>query len=144
MYQALGRPDDVDEQIQVGLELAEVQVGRFPSERRHLAGFFADQDPERFLDLMQEDIRTRGDIYGFDLLAWVLYLNGDVAGAQTQMHKALRLGTEDAPTLFHAGMIELAAGDKDAGRDHLERALALNPGLDLGDVAMASAALDES
>lgn len=143
VYQALGRPEDADEQIRVGLDLAEAQVGRFPSERRHLAGFFADQDPERFLDLMEEDIQTRGDIYGFDLLAWARYLNGDVEGAQAQMHKALRLGTEDAPMLFHAGMIELAAGDKDAGRDHLARALALNPGFDLGDVAMARAALDE-
>lgn len=128
VYQALGRPEDADEQIQVGLELAQAQVGRFPSERRHLAGFFADQDPERFLDLMQEDIKTLGDIYGFDLLAWARHLNGDVAGAQAQVHKALRLGTEDAPMLFHAGMIELAAGDEDAGRDHLERSLELNPG----------------
>ena len=39
-------------------------------------------------------------------------------------------------------MIEAATGDEDAARDHLEAALDLNPGFDLGDVALARETLD--
>ena len=143
VYDALGRHDEADEQVRQGLAVAEAQVDRFPAERRHLAGFFADHDPETFLRLMEDDVATREDIGGLDLLAWARYLNGDVEGAQATMGRALALGTQDAPLLFHAGMIDVAAGDVDRGRDRLEAALDLNPGFDLGDAATARSTLED-
>lgn len=143
VYTELGRDDEADEQVQMGLEVAEAQVGRFPAERRHLAGFFADHDPETFLELMQEDIATRQDIGGLDLLAWARYLTDDIDGAQAAMERAMALGTQDAPLLFHAGMIAAAAGDDDGARDLLQSALDLNPGFDLGDVALARTTLED-
>ncbi len=141
IYADLGRDDEAEEQVALGLAIAEEQVGRYPAERRHLAGFFADHDPARFLELMEEDVATREDVGGLDLLAWARYLNGDVPGAQEAIERATALGTQDAPLLFHAGMIEAAAGDADEAEDLLTAALDLNPGFDLGDVALAREAL---
>ncbi|HEY5887338.1 MAG TPA: tetratricopeptide repeat protein, partial [Acidimicrobiales bacterium] len=59
VYDAQGRHEEADAQVRLGLAVAEDQVGRFPAERRHLAGFFADHDPERFLELMREDVASR-------------------------------------------------------------------------------------
>jgi hypothetical protein len=39
----------------------------------------------------------------------------------------LRLGTRDARLFFHAGMIQLGLGERDAGKAYLGRALATNP-----------------
>lgn len=144
VYTAQGRDEEAAEQNRLGTEVAEAQVGRFPAERRHLASFFADTDPVRFLELMEEDLATRRDVFGLDLLAWAQYLDGDEDAALATSREALRLGTVDAPMLFHAGMIELEAGDADRGRDLLEQALDLNPGFDLGDAATARAALDDA
>jgi tetratricopeptide (TPR) repeat protein len=137
VYEAQGRSEEADEQVELGLALAEEQVGRFPAERRHLAGFFADHDPVRFLELAEQDVAARRDVYGLDLLAWAQHLNGDTAAARETMEEALALGTEDAPLLYHAGMIEAAAGNDGDARDLLTRALDLNPGFDIGDVRLA-------
>lgn len=143
IYTAQGRDGDAAEQLATGQALAEEQIGRFPAERRHLAGFLADVAPDLSLELARADAETRHDVYGLDVLAWALYLNDDIDGAREQMERALRLDTEDAPMLFHAGMIAVAAGDRDAGRDYLERALELNPRFDLSDAALAQATLDD-
>ena len=42
-------------------------------------------------------------------------------------HVALRLGTQDATSFFHAGMIARRLGDRDEARRDLTRALAINP-----------------
>ena len=62
-----------------------------------------------------------------DVLAWTLYQSGDYATAQEASREALRLGTEDALMLFHAGMIEARLGETTAAVDLLQRALRLNP-----------------
>ena len=46
------------------------------------------------------------------------------------VQQALRLGTQDARLLYHAGVIARAAGDRAAASDYLKRALALNPQFD--------------
>lgn len=142
VYRAQGREADAAEQERIGLEAAREQIGAFPAERRHLAGFFADLEPATFLQLMEEDITTRADVGGFDLLAWARYLNGDLDGAQDAMARARSQGTVDAPLLFHAGMIEAAVGDEQEARELLEQALDLNPGFDLSDVALARQTLE--
>ncbi len=74
-----------------------------------------------------EEVRGRRDVYGYDLLAWALHKQGKHAEARAAMRRALRMGTQDATLSFHAGMIERALGDRRAAREHLERALELNP-----------------
>jgi tetratricopeptide (TPR) repeat protein len=142
IYEAQGRHEEAEEQVRLGLDLAAHQVDRYPAERRHLAGFYADNDPEAFLELAEEDVATRRDVYGLDLLAWALHLNGRDAEALATEREALALGTQDAVLLYHAGMIEAAAGEGPRARVLLESALDLNPGFDLGDVARAHEVLD--
>jgi Tfp pilus assembly protein PilF len=43
------------------------------------------------------------------------------------MREALKLGTRDARLFFHAGLIEARLGNRQAARDYLTRALAINP-----------------
>jgi tetratricopeptide (TPR) repeat protein len=76
---------------------------------------------------VQEEIETRRDVYGWDLLAWALHRAGRDREALPAIAKAMTLGTEDAMLFYHRGMIELALGHHVAARRDLERALAVNP-----------------
>jgi tetratricopeptide (TPR) repeat protein len=106
---------------------------------RELAYFYADHDLklDTALELARRELTVRQDVYAHDLLAWTLFKNGRHAEAQAAMGEALRLGTQDARLLFHAGMIAHALGDHATARSHLERALRLNPHFHLlhGEVA---------
>jgi len=91
--------------------------------------FLLDHDREVPLVLtkVEEELRTRRDVYGYDLLAWALHQSGRDAEALAPMRQALALGTRDAMLYFHAGMIARALGDSASARSHLETALAINP-----------------
>ena len=67
---------------------------------------------------------------GADALAWSALKAGKVREAQAAINEALRLGTQDAKLLYHAGMIAHAAGERDVARRHLERALKISPRFD--------------
>jgi uncharacterized membrane-anchored protein len=58
------------------------------------------------------------------------------------MAAALAQGTQDAMLMYHAGMIARAAGDREAARHYLERALAIAPAFDYAAPWIARAALD--
>jgi hypothetical protein len=58
------------------------------------------------------------------------------------MARALAQGTQDALLLYHAGMIERAAGDARAARAYLRRALAVSRYFDHAAPAVARATLD--
>lgn len=89
-----------------------------------------------------EEIRTRRDVYGYDLLAWSLHKQGRNAEAKAAMTSALRMGTEDAMLFYHAGMIERALGQRDSAKAYLKRALQVNPSFHPTQAAAARAALD--
>ena len=96
---------------------------------RELALFDAahSRDVAAAVILAQDELVDRKDIYGFDALAWTLFKAGRAAEAMVPARAALALGAQDARLFYHAGMIELAAGDPVAGRALLTRALALPP-----------------
>ena len=75
---------------------------------------------------IREELKTRKDIYAYDLLAWSLHKQGRDAEAATAMAVALKEGTQDAQLFYHAGMIEKALGHDEAARTQLTRALAVN------------------
>ena len=89
-------------------------------------------------------MKTRRDIYEYDALAWVLYQSRQYADAKQASDKALELHTPEPSFSYHAGMISLALGDREASRKHLERALALNPNFDPKQAALARAALSKA
>jgi tetratricopeptide (TPR) repeat protein len=76
---------------------------------------------------VQDELVSRKDIYGYDLLAWALHKSGRDAEAATTMKSALELGTQDAMLFYHAGMIEQSLGNSAAAKVYLEKALAVNP-----------------
>ena len=85
------------------------------------------RDVAQALTLAQDELAVRQDIYGYDAYAWALHANGRDAEALAAINKALALGTADAKLYLHAGLIEIANGQTDVGKAHLQQALALNP-----------------
>jgi tetratricopeptide (TPR) repeat protein len=54
---------------------------------------------------VREELRTRRDVYGYDLLAWALHRAGRDAEARVAMQRALAWGTRDPQLLRHAAAI---------------------------------------
>lgn len=94
-----------------------------------LALFDADhgQNPQAALALARAAYQHRPSIKASDTLAWTLFKAGQPAEARRYADEALRLGTQDALMLYHAGMIAQAQGDSAAARDDLKRAITINP-----------------
>jgi tetratricopeptide (TPR) repeat protein len=78
---------------------------------------------------IRDELKTRRDVYGYDLYAWSLYKQRRYADARGAMSLALGQGTQDAQLFFHAGKIALALGDSTAAEQQLARARTLNPSL---------------
>jgi len=99
---------------------------------RQLALFYANQDTQLHsaLTAATAELNGRPDVYGYDVLAWVLFKNGRLDEAAAASEQALRLGTPEALFYYHAGMIAAAQGNTEQARQHLSHALELNPHFD--------------
>jgi tetratricopeptide (TPR) repeat protein len=142
-----GRPADARRQYDLVEYIGRLGALNQVLYNRELAYFYADHDVklDQALDLARRELDVRQDVYAHDLLAWALFKNHRHAEAQDAIGRALRLGTRDAKLHFHAGMIAHALGDRAGAREHLRRALVINPHFHLvhGDVAARTlAALD--
>jgi tetratricopeptide (TPR) repeat protein len=146
LYEAAGKPEEARKQA---ARLAVIermdQAAGFPA-NRNLALAYADhgRSLDHALAMIREEMKTRRDIYEYDALAWVLYQGKQYAEARQASDKALELHTPEPSFYYHAGMISLALGDREAARKHLERALALNPNFDPKQAALARAALSKA
>jgi tetratricopeptide (TPR) repeat protein len=76
---------------------------------------------------ISEELKTRRDVYAYDLLAWSLHKQGRHREAADAMALAMREGTQDAQLFYHAGVIQRAVGNADSARVLLARALSVNP-----------------
>jgi tetratricopeptide (TPR) repeat protein len=74
----------------------------------------------------RQELETRRDVYGYDLLAWALHGARRDREAQRAEARALAQGTQDAQLFRHAGMIAQSLGDSVAARGLLARAHSLN------------------
>ncbi|HVF08597.1 MAG TPA: tetratricopeptide repeat protein [Actinomycetota bacterium] len=93
-----------------------------------LALFDADHGrPEAALRAARAEWERRRSVHVADALAWALYADGRPEEAQRYSKHALSLGTRNASFLFHAGMIQLALGDRDEARSLLSEAIDTNP-----------------
>lgn len=79
------------------------------------------------LEMTREDLRTRKDIYGYDVYAWALHSSGRDPEAREAISHALALRTQDAMLFYHAGMIDRALGRVALAGQELAHARALNP-----------------
>jgi Flp pilus assembly protein TadD len=132
LYAVTGRANDAARQYALVEAIAKLSAASGNLYNRQQALFHADHDlkpEETYINALRE-YAVRKDIYGADAVAWTALRAGKVAEAGKAMNDALRLGTQDARLLYHAGMIAQAAGDKSSASDYLKRALALNPQFD--------------
>ncbi len=91
--------------------------------------FLLDHDRPAALVLakVRDELRTRRDVYGYDLLAWALHKQGHDAEARAAIARALAQGTRDAMLDFHAAEIARALGDRPAAERYALAARAVNP-----------------
>lgn len=76
---------------------------------------------------VREELRTRRDVYGYDLEAWTLHALGRDKEAWASAQRALTQGTEDEQLLRHAAIIARAAGALDTAAVLMAKAVALQP-----------------
>ena len=79
------------------------------------------------IELTEEELHTRADIFTLDAHAWALAVSGRISEAQPIITRALAEGTEDARLFLHAGVIHAAAGHPREARQWLEKAARLRP-----------------
>jgi tetratricopeptide (TPR) repeat protein len=111
---------------------------------RQLALYYANHDlkVDQALELTTRELAVRRDVYGYDAQAWALYKNRRYAEARQAIDQAMAFGTRDALLWYHAGMINMALGDCDAGQSRLAEALALNAHFDVLQARIAQTTLD--
>src|SRR5205085_9680704 len=101
LYQRAGKPEKSERQKQL-LDAIET-MARSSNEKtnRNLALIYADQDRnlDRALELAQNEIQVRPDVYTYDALAWVLFKRKEYSAAADASAKALALNTPE-PTFY--------------------------------------------
>ncbi len=145
LYAAAGNREAARRQAAMLDVLDRMEEAHRQTANRNLALAFADRDRSlaRALQLARAELAVRRDIYTYDVLAWALYKNQRYVEAADAAEKALALGTPEPMFYYHAGMIDLALGNKRQARERLEHALALNPKFDPRQAPLAQAALRE-
>jgi tetratricopeptide (TPR) repeat protein len=83
---------------------------------------------DRVLQRAQQELATRKDVYGYDVVAWAFHQAGQDRAARTMADSALTRGTRDPMLYYHRGLIVLALADTSAARRDLDHAVAIDPG----------------
>ena len=140
-YAALGDSSKAEEYIRT----MEVAVTQQPGAYHRAWSLFLLDHGRRIPEVtakIREELQTRRDIYGYDLLGWAMYKQRKYTEARAALETALSQGTQDAVIFYHAGMVERAAGRPASARASLERAMAINPYFDSTHPAAVRATLD--
>ena len=143
IYHKLGQTEKAKQQYDLA-EVIETKLG-VNNDQKRLALLWADQGTnlDKALEITTRESQMRTDILTADAHAWVLYKRGDLDEAYTAISSALRLKSNDARILFHAGMIEKALGHSAEAKRLLSQALKFNPTFDLLQADLAKSSLLE-
>lgn len=143
IYTKQGEAEKAKQQYDL-VEVIERKIG-VNNDQKRLALLWADQNVrlDEALTIVRREHEMRKDIFTADALAWVLYKKGEFEQAKKASDEAMRLKTNDARILYHAGMIEKALGNKKAAVKLLQTALKLNPAFDLLQAENAKKSLEE-
>lgn len=142
VYEKLGDTEKAAQQAAL-VEVVEQKLGQAGDQNR-LALFWADRDTKlkEALDIAARGYAERKDIYTADVYAWCLFKNNRPAEAAKIIEKAMRLKTNDARILYHAGMIAKARGNKPEAKRLLALSLKTNPVFDLKQAEIARQTLE--
>jgi tetratricopeptide (TPR) repeat protein len=129
LYDARGRPGLAREQYKLVRVIERVLVANGVRTDLETALFDVDHGVrlEAALARAQRAHHERPSVQADDVLSWALARTGRCGRALRYSKRALRLGTLDAPTYFHRGMIERCLGRHADARRWFRSALALNP-----------------
>lgn len=143
IYTKQGEAEKAKQQYDL-VEVIERKIG-VNNDQKRLALLWADQNIrlDEALTIVRREHEMRKDIFTADALAWVLYRKGEFEQAKKASDEAMRLKTNDARIIYHAGMIEKALGNKKAAAKLLQTALKLNPVFDLLQAENAKKSLEE-
>jgi tetratricopeptide (TPR) repeat protein len=123
LYRAAGLKARAEQQSQMISAIE--QLGRATGEKtnRNLALILADHDRDldKALTLVETEIPTRGDVYTYDALSWVLFKMGRIEEARAASAKAMKLHTPEPRFFYHAGQIAKASGDETVARAYQQR-----------------------
>ncbi|MFL5931027.1 MAG: tetratricopeptide repeat protein [Gaiellaceae bacterium] len=133
LYRAQGRPRLAREQYGLVGAIEQLLVANGVRTDLETALFDVDHGLrlEAALVRAQRAHTERPSIQADDVLSWALARTGRCGEALRLSKRALRLGTLDAPTYFHRGMIERCLGRHAEARRWFRRALAVNPDFSL-------------
>jgi tetratricopeptide (TPR) repeat protein len=123
LYRKQGRAADAGEQMRL-IDVID-NLGRAGKEKtnRALALILADHGRrlDHALELVEAETQTRGDVYTWDALSWVLFKLGRFQEARTASLKAVRLSTPEPSFYMHAAEIAQAVGEKVVAAEYRER-----------------------
>lgn len=139
LYSLAGRASDAEQQYSTVEFIGKLEALNQVIYNRQLVLFRANHDREiaGAVETARREYTVRQDIYGADALAWALFKAGQYDEAASMSERALARGTRDALILYHAGMIAAHQGNVAQARQYLSDALALNPGFDPVQAAVA-------
>jgi tetratricopeptide (TPR) repeat protein len=119
---ALTLNGDRDQAARIESQIAE----RSTEDPRMISLYLATrhQDVERAVQLAQQELHNRGDVFTHDALAWALAAAGRSVEAQQHMNKALSERTADPRLYLHAGVIAALNNDQEQAKRWLDQAAA--------------------
>ncbi len=129
LYTRNGKAAEARRQLDYIDAIDKIAVAANEKTNRNLALLYADQNRNlgRALELVENEIAVRPDVYTNDALSWVLFKLKRLNEAATASEKALALGTPEPAFYLHASQIAEARGDTKRAAELRQRANSLNP-----------------
>jgi tetratricopeptide (TPR) repeat protein len=121
LSRALGDDTGAEQYYRMSEQIERAGWGNGVAQPQVLARFYAERDRSlaEAVQLAEQAVASRSDIFTMDTLAWAYFRVGRLAEAGRASAKALRTGTRDARILYHAAEIRAAAGERAAARQVL-------------------------
>ena len=142
LYELTGRTELARHQFDLVSTIQRLFASNGVNVDLELALYQADHgDGPAALETARAEWNRRHSITVADALAWALHVNGADRAAARYSRRALSLGTPSALSLFHAGVIRLALGERPAARELLGQAVETNPSFSIRYAAEARATL---
>ena len=146
LYAAAGQPEKAAKQRDLIATIVKLGAATNEKVNRNLALLLADhnRDLKVALQLIENELPLRPDVYTWDAYSWVLYKNGRLDEAKAASQKALKLKTPEPLFYYHASQIARASGDEASAREYSAHMSSLNARFDFNKTELASVHQNDS